>query len=281
MWYDRLHMEAPDQPTPDQSAVDQPAPVEDRRETARLIKAVTVVYEDEDLIAFDKPTGMLIAPDRWDKDRISLMRVVHERWSPKYFNAHRIDRETSGIVLCAKNRKMLTATCRLFEKGDIHKNYRALVRGAPADAEGLIVARVVPDPVHPGRMRVGRPGKRAETRYQVLNAWRGFALLRCEPLTGRTHQIRVHLAYIGCPIIADRFYGNGRGLMLSEIKRHYRYAAGLERPLIGHLALHAESLSFPHPADGRPVEITAPLPHSFELAVRYLDRFALPRQTAG
>lgn len=251
-----------------------PPSEEDRRETARLVKAVEVVYEDDDLIAFNKPTGLLIAPDRWDRDRLNLMRVIHERWSPEYFNAHRLDRDTSGLVLCAKTRATLTALCRLFEKGAIVKRYRALVRGAPPERAGLVRARVVPDRFHPGRMCVGRPGKRAETRYEVVKAWRGFTMLRCEPLTGRTHQIRVHLAHVGCPILGDAFYGDGRGLMLSEIKRRYRHGADAERPLIGHLALHAESLTFEHPADGRAMEITTPPPRAFDLAVRYLDRFA-------
>lgn len=92
-----------------------------------------VLFEDDRFIAFDKPSGLLVAPDRWDKNRQNLMNLVHEQLSAQYFNAHRLDRDTSGIVLCAKDREALTAICRMFQRGEVQKVYCALLRGVPRD----------------------------------------------------------------------------------------------------------------------------------------------------
>jgi len=123
-------------------------------------------------------------------------------------------------------------------------------------------------------MKIVRSGKPAVTDFEVAARFRRYALVTLVPHTGRTHQLRVHLAAIGCPVTCDRFYGDGRGLMLSELKRHYKqHAERPERPLIGRLALHAEVLSLPHPVTGVPLIIRAPLPDDFELAAKYLKRY--------
>jgi RluA family pseudouridine synthase len=240
---------------------------------------VSIVFEDDAVIAFNKPAGLLVAPDRWDKGRENLMGFVHDRLSPEYFNAHRIDRDTSGLVLCAKTKSALDGLCRQFEQHEVVKEYLALTRGAPADRKGVVTKPIAPDEHTPGRMKVSGHGKPCETGYELVARWSSgrdarFAQLRCTPRTGRTHQIRVHLAWLGCPIVADRLYGDGRGVYLSEIKRKYKQKAAPERPLIGRLALHAEGLTFTHPATGARMTLTAPLPKDFEVAIKYLCRFA-------
>lgn len=232
------------------------------------------LYEDEHLVAFDKPAGLLIAPDRWDRDRENLMTLVHERYARDCFNVHRLDRETSGIVVCARTKPALDAMSRAFEDRAVVKTYIALVRSAPPSASGVISLKMSPDPKWPGRMRVDPHGKPAETEYEVAARWRGFTRVHLHPVTGRTHQLRVHLAGIGCPIVADRFYGDGRGLYLSEFKRGYREGRGDERPLVGRVALHAWTLSFAHPVTGAAIAIEAPIPKDLGAAFRQLERNA-------
>lgn len=245
-----------------------------------------VLFEDDTIIAFDKPSGLLVAPDRFDKTKPSLMDWVHRTLSPTIFNVHRLDRETSGLVLCAKTRDALRTLCRSFEGREVEKRYIALVRGAPAWDEKRVDLSLAPDLASPGRMRVDRAGKPASTQFRVLTRWRRYAQVEAAPLSGRTHQIRVHLASLGCPIVSDRFYGGGRHFYLSEIKRDYKQKPDRQEiPMMGRLALHAASLAFRHPGTGAAVTIRAPLPHDFEVAFRYLDRFAAatgaPDQNSG
>jgi 23S rRNA pseudouridine1911/1915/1917 synthase len=151
----------------------------------------------------------------------------------------------------------------------------ALVRGSPRELSGTVNLALAPDANRPGRMRVTPAGKPAETEYRQVVRWRRFARLDAHPLTGRQHQVRVHLASLGCPVLGDPFYGSGVGLLLSEIKRHYtRRGDEHEKPLIGRLALHAESLTLKHPETQEPITIVSPLPDDFMIAIKYLNRFA-------
>lgn len=242
----------------------------------RLRTIAPVLFEDDALVAYDKPSGLLVAPDRWDKERENLMDLVHAQDSPAWFNAHRLDKDTSGIVLCAKTKDALDALSRDFETRDVEKTYVALVRGVPSPAKGRIDHPLAPDPAWPGRMKVSPQGKPAETEYEVAETWRDCAFVRLQPHTGRTHQLRVHLAAIGNPIIADAFYGKGRGLYLSDFKRGYKPAREEERPLMGRLALHAHALVFRHPVSGEAVTVTSPLPRDFEVALKMLRKHARP-----
>jgi RluA family pseudouridine synthase len=234
---------------------------------------VKVVFEDDSLIAFDKPSGLLTAPDRWDKDLDNLMDIVHKRWSPEYFNAHRLDRGTSGIVLCAKNRDVLRKLSSLFESRRVTKEYSAFVRDTPPGERGVVPLAVSEDPHRPGLMRTDPAGQPAETRYEVVKRWRGYSLVTAWPQTGRTHQIRVHLAAVGSPIVCDTMYGDGRPLLLSSLKRGYVPPREGEHPLIGRLALHARRLELEHPVTGQPLVVESPLPNEFTVAMKYLDRF--------
>ncbi len=235
---------------------------------------LSIVFEDDAIIALNKPSGLLVAPDRWDKALVNLMGLVHDRLSPEYFNAHRIDRDTSGLVLCAKTKAVLDELCRQFEQHEVVKEYLALTRGAPSEDEGVVTKPIAPDEQTPGKMKVSGHGKPCETGYTVMKRWRSHALVRCLPRTGRTHQIRVHLASLGCPIAGDPLYGDGRGVFLSELKRKYKQKAAPERPLIGRLALHAERLTITHPVTRALLTLEAELPKDFEIAIKYLRRFA-------
>ncbi len=246
---------------------------------------VSVLYEDGSLLAIDKPSRLLIAPDRWDAGRPDLMTLLHDglatsaswaaaRETDYLANAHRLDFETSGIVLLAKNKPALTHVCDQFGAEQVKKTYLALVHGRPEENEFVVDAKIAPHAKHHGVMVSSRFGKKALTRFTVKEAFRGTTLLQCFPMTGRTHQIRVHLKIRGLPICGDEVYG-GRPLLLSSFKNGYRIKPGrAEKPLIDRVALHAWKLSVKHPRDGQTVAIESPWPAELEVALKYLRRFA-------
>ncbi|MGC4005529.1 MAG: RluA family pseudouridine synthase [Pirellulales bacterium] len=164
-----------------------------------------IVYEDDHLIVFDKPAGLLIAPDRWDANLPNLVTLVRDAFGPELANAHRLDKETSGVVLFAKTTDVLRDLTRMFEDRAIEKRYWALVSPPPRVEAGEIAHNLAPDERKPGRMRVLPAGKPAHTKYRVAESWRGrWAAVELQPTTGRTHQLRVHLATIGARSSAIR-----------------------------------------------------------------------------
>jgi len=234
-----------------------------------------VIHEDAALIAFDKPSGLLVAPDRWDKARENMMGLVHARLGAGVANVHRIDADTSGLVLCAKTKPALDFLSGQFQAKTVEKTYEAIVVGSPALDHYTVDFVLKEDDARPGRMCVVKKhGKAAVTEFRVLARYprAGFAHVECRPLTGRTHQIRVHLAASGTPILNDPFYGNDTRLLLSALKRGYKGRAE-ERPLIGRLALHAAALTFTHPDSREPMTVTAPRPQDLAVALKYLEKF--------
>ncbi len=259
-----------------------------------------VIYEDEAMIAFDKPSGMLVAPDRWDKTRENLMGLVHAKLGHGVANVHRLDADTSGLLLCAKTKPALDFLSGQFQSKTVRKKYLAFVVVLPPEQAMKVVAPVrdaagvLPheftvelalgeDERQPGRMRVfkKRGGKDSVTVCRTLERFGQFAWIECQPLTGRTHQIRVHLAAIGAPVLNDPFYGDPEiKLLLSALKRRYK-GRDEEKPLVNRLALHASELTLTHPVTREPVTLSAPLPHEFEVALKYLRKFASGQRIAS
>jgi len=247
---------------------------------------IPILFEDDCLLALDKPAGLLTSPDRYDPNRSNLMKLLHaaiaagkpwarERELSYLMNAHRLDFETSGVILLAKNKPALVALANMFGSEKPLKKYVALVQGTPAKNQFEVDAKLAPHPLKIGLIRVDpKNGKKSKTRFEVLEQFSGYALLKCEPLTGRTHQIRVHLGYAGLPVVGDQLYG-GKKLWLSRLKRDYRLKSRREeRPLISRVALHAEELTLPHPVTGQTITINAPWPRDLKVAVKYLRQFA-------
>ncbi len=249
---------------------------------------VPVLFEDEYLLAVDKPSGLLSSPDRYDPERPNLMKLLHagiaeakpwarERGLSYLMNAHRLDFETSGVMLLAKSKPVLVTLANLFGSEKPNKRYVGLVQGTPDEERFTVDAPLAPHPIRVGTVRVDpKHGKRARTVFEVQERFSRWTLLRCEPLTGRTHQIRVHLRYIGLPLVGDELYA-GKPLWLSRLKPSFRLKPNkTERPLMSRVALHAEELVLPHPVTGQDVRISAPWPKDLTVAVKYLRRYAMP-----
>lgn len=239
-------------------------------------------------MALDKPSGLLTSPDRYDPDRPNLMRLLHahvargvpwarERGLSYLANAHRLDLETSGVVLLAKSKPVLTALTNQFGAEKPLKRYFALVHGIPSETDFVVEGKLAPHPTRVGVMHVHpKLGKRSRTDFHVTERFIGYSALDCLPRTGRTHQIRVHLRWANFPIVGDRVYG-GSPLLLSELKTDYHTGKGREeRPLIARVALHATVLELMHPVHDSPLKIESPLPKDLRVALKYLRKFAVP-----
>jgi RluA family pseudouridine synthase len=246
---------------------------------------IPVLFEDAHLLALDKPADLPVSPDRQDPARPSLMRLLHEAiaagkpWARQralgyLSHAHRLDEDTSGLLLLAKARSVLVALANFFGSEKPVHGFLALVHGAPRDERFTVNARLAPHPFLPGLTRVDpRTGRKASTQFTVAERFRDCTLLDCRPLTARPHQIRVHLQNSGLRVVGDARYG-GEPLWLSRLKAAYRLKPGREeRPLIARPALHSASLSLPHPVTGEPLTLTAPWPKDLRVAVKYLREF--------
>ncbi len=249
---------------------------------------ISVLFEDEHLLALDKPVRLLTLSDVNDLARPSLMKLLHAGIADKkpwavarnldYLNnANELDADATGVLLLAKNKPAFIALANLFSSEKVRIKFIALARGEPLENEFEVDAKLSPHPVKPGVVRVDSSGgKQAKTSFEVLENFprHGYALLRAEPVVERAHQIRVHASHVGLKIVGDQLYG-GKPLWLSRLKKDYRLKPGKEeRPLLARVALHAEELIFPHPVTNETVTIKSEWPKDFKVAVKYLRQYA-------
>lgn len=250
---------------------------------------IPVLYEDEHLLALDKPAGLLVSAELLEPERPSLMGLLHEaiaagkpwvssRGLTYLSNAHRLDSDTSGVLLLAKSKTVLAQLSDLFGNEKPHRQFLALVAGIPAEDQFQVNAKLSPHPVVAGMVRVdARTGKRAETRFTVIEKFSRHTLIQCELLTDRPHQARVHLCNSGLRIVGDALYG-GKPLWLSSLKPDYRLKPGREeRALLSRVTLHSEQLALPHPVSGETLTLTAPWPKDLRVAVKYLREYGPAR----
>lgn len=235
-------------------------------------QTISVLYEDDSLLVIAKPSGLLVLPDRYDKERPNVYHCCLQEFG-ELFIVHRIDKETSGILLIAKTAKAHAALNTSFQNREVQKTYLALSKGTAAESEGVVNSPLREHSGHRGMVVDEKHGKPSITRYRVLERFRGFAWVEARPVTGRTHQVRVHLREIGLPIVGDPLYGDGAPLLLSGIKKDYR-GREEEKPLIGRTALHASALVFEHPVSGRQIDCKAPLPKDMNAALQRLRKYS-------
>jgi 23S rRNA pseudouridine1911/1915/1917 synthase len=227
-----------------------------------------VIYEDADVLLINKPAGMTVHPAPGHPSSTLVNAILaHCRDLSGVGGVlrpgivHRLDRDTSGVIVVAKNDAAHNALAKQLKDRTVEKTYLALVEGTPKPAEGTIDAPIARDPRNRKKMAVVEGGREAVTAYRVIERYGaqapspagGYALLEVRPKTGRTHQIRVHLAAIGHPIVGDRVYGKPSKL----VDRHF---------------LHASSIVFMHPHTGRPAALQAPLPRDLQAALDALRR---------
>ncbi len=218
-----------------------------------------VLYEDKHIMALDKPAGLLVHPTGSSFVWALVGLVRRARPGCPVHLAHRLDRDTSGVVLLAKDPRAKSHLSAVFSGQYAEKVYWAVVRGSPSWSSCLVDEPIGPALNSAIRIRVAvRPdGLPARTRVFVLARFRGMSLLACHPRSGRTHQIRVHLAHLGHPILGDRIYGQPDDLFLGILEKGFDTQA-LHRAGFPRQALHARAIRFPHP-DGHPMEVRAPL----------------------
>ncbi len=252
-----------------------------------------ILYEDGELVVVNKPAGMVVHPSRGHWSGTLVAGLAHHFGGQLSTNrgptrpgiVHRLDRDTSGAILVAKNDLIHAKLASLFERRQIRKEYFAIVLGKPHLDRDMIDASIGLHPKIREKMSIASPqdpdAKEAQTFYEVVQRFEKMAVIRCLPKTGRTHQIRVHLAHTGYPILCDRLYGGRKSITREEIlgQRPILINSASTNDgdnargtiLLDRQALHAHKLAFVHPMTGKELEITAPIPLDIQSVVDCLN----------
>lgn len=219
-----------------------------------------IIHIDEDIIVVNKPAGLLTIGDRFTFNIPSLLSQLRKKYEEVY-TVHRLDKDTSGIVIFARNAEAHRNLSMQFEQKDVHKKYVAFVEGATPQ-EGTIDEPIAESPHVKGKMVVYKKGKPSTTNFKTSQTYGNVSEVDIELLTGRTHQIRVHMAYIGHPLFIDPNYGTREEFFLSEFKgRKFKLSKDKkEKPFITRLTLHSYSLTINHPTSGDKITFECDIP---------------------
>jgi 23S rRNA pseudouridine1911/1915/1917 synthase len=249
-------------------------------------KPFTVIHEDSRVIVVNKAPGIAVTADRWDENKDRLDRLAAASLAGgKLWTVHRIDRDTSGLVLFAKDAETHRFLSMAFEGRQVEKRYIAVVHGRPDWKETSCDLPLVPNGNKQGLTIIDKyQGKKSLTFFRFLGGAGNYSVLEAEPRTGRTHQIRVHLAALGHPVVCDPLYGSGKPVFLSSFKPDRRGDPFEERPLLERLGLHAAELVLPDwtggPVPGEenkePACLTfhAPLPRDMAALIKQMEKRA-------
>lgn len=229
-----------------------------------------IIEETEDWIAINKPAGLLSIPDREGKE-ISLKMILKESLG-NILTVHRLDKDTSGLIIFAKNELAHKELSKQFEERQTEKIYQGIVIGSLMEKTGTIESPIAEHPAKNGTMIIHRNGKEAKTDFDVLENFGIYSFLQFRIHTGRTHQIRLHMKDIGHPIACDPVYGDGEPILVSKIRTKYKAGKYTEeQPILNRLALHSFKLGISD-VDGKKIELTAELPKDIRATLQQLAK---------
>lgn len=234
-----------------------------------------ILYQDDHLVVVNKPANLLSVPDRYNEEIPNLTGLLGKRFGGEMFAVHRLDKPTSGAIVYARDAETHRELNRQFQEREVDKIYHAVIDGQPPlDQEIEVDEPIAKNPGQTGRMMVSNRGKYALSIFKPIEHFgHQFSLVAAQIFTGRTHQIRVHLAYIGYPIMVDPFYGKREEFKLSEIKRRFNLRRDAEeRALLSRVPLHASTLAFDHPATGERMTFEADLPKDMRAVLNQLRK---------
>ncbi len=228
-----------------------------------------ILFENDDYIVVNKPHSVSSLDERNADNPNSILRLA-KAYSDDAQVAHRLDKETSGVIAIAKNPEAYRHLAMQFEHREVKKRYHAMVEGVHSFEDISVYLPILP--LKDGMVKIDRTlGKIAETIFNTLRIYKNHTLVECQPITGRMHQIRIHLTCLKAPIVTDELYG-GSKLYLSSLKKKFNLKQQTEeQPLIKRVALHAYSLTF-NLLDGTPITVEAPYPKDLEVLVKQLEK---------
>jgi 23S rRNA pseudouridine1911/1915/1917 synthase len=235
----------------------------------------TVLFQNDTILAVDKPAGLLSVPDRYKEDKPSLANLLLSTF-PSARPLHRLDFETSGILLFCLVPEAFGWYSDQFETRTITKQYSSITEGRVTGTDGIIDAPLFTQTI--GKVVISKRGKSSQTQWKLIEGFQHHSLVDANPLTGRTHQIRVHLASIGHPIVGDVLYGSRGPLFLSSLKGKNKYRLGKdeeeEKPMLSRLALHASSIRFTDFTTKNSIQLESPLPKDMQVAIAKLRQYS-------
>lgn len=237
-------------------------------------KEFKIIFEDDYLIVINKAPMVLTIPDRWNTKLTSVYKLLKEKYG-EIFIVHRLDRDTSGIMVFAKDAETHRYLSMLFENQQIEKIYHAIVEGQFSEDPIEIDIPISPDPSTKGKSIASARGKASLTKVKLISNFKKSALVMCKLITGRHHQIRVHLAAIGNPLLVDSIYGNNTEFFVSSVKKKFNLKKHTdEKAMLSRNSLHAYSLKFIHPQTQKEVEFEAEYPKDFSATIQVLEKYS-------
>jgi 23S rRNA pseudouridine1911/1915/1917 synthase len=238
-----------------------------------LQSPLKIIFENESFVAVNKPAGILTIPDRYDGTITSLYKIL-EKIYHKIFIIHRLDKETSGIILFAKDEATHKHLCQVFENRNVEKFYTGIINGSLQNKKGVINKPIEEHPANKGMMIISKKGKPSITEYEVVQDYGLYSMVKFQIHSGRTHQIRVHMKHLGHPIVCDEIYGNPQPVLLSSFKKKYKLSKQQEkeRPILNRLALHSFQLKFSD-INGTTYDLVAELPKDMSVLLKQLNKY--------